>query len=84
MAMDASENTRWIGFADVDQAFRLLAGMPPVDETVPFRVMDKSNVTQAGVPATNYLEHYSIPSYCGSVRNGLDILRNLRHAARDN
>jgi ribose transport system substrate-binding protein len=55
MTMDASENTRWIGFADVDQAFRLLAGMPPVDETVPFRVMDKSDVTQAGVPATNYL-----------------------------
>ena len=55
MAMDASENTRWIGFADVDQAFRLLAGMLTVGETVPFRVMDKSNVTQAGVPATNYL-----------------------------
>ena len=55
MAMDASENTRWIGFADVDQAFRLLAGMSPVDETVPFRLMDKGNVTQAGVPATNYL-----------------------------
>jgi ribose transport system substrate-binding protein len=55
MAMDASENTRWIGFADVDQAFRLLAGLPPVDETIPFRMVDKSNVTQAGVPATNYL-----------------------------
>ena len=55
IAMDASENTRWIGFADVDQAFRLLAGMSPVNETIPFRVMDKSNVTQAGVPATNYL-----------------------------
>jgi ribose transport system substrate-binding protein len=54
MTMDASENTRWIGFADVDQAFRLLAGLPPVDETAPLRVMDKSNVTQAGVPATNY------------------------------
>ncbi len=55
MAMDASENTRWIGFADVDQAFRLLAGMSPVNETIPFRVMDKSNIIQAGVPATNYL-----------------------------
>jgi len=55
MAMDASENTRWIGFADVDQAFRLLAGMSPVNETTPFRLMDKSNVAQAGVPATNYL-----------------------------
>jgi ribose transport system substrate-binding protein len=55
MAMDASENTRWIGFADVDQAFRLLAGMSPVNETIPFRLMDKSNVTQAGAPATNYL-----------------------------
>jgi ribose transport system substrate-binding protein len=55
MAMDASENTRWIGFADVDQTFRLLAGMPPVNETTPFRLLDKSNVAQAGVPATNYL-----------------------------
>src|SRR5215469_5499666 len=55
MAVDASENTRWIGFADVDQSFRLLAGMPPVNETTPIRLMDKSNVTQAGVPATSYL-----------------------------
>jgi ribose transport system substrate-binding protein len=55
MAMDAAENTRWIGFADVDQAFRLLVGMRPVNETTPFRLMDDSNVTQAGVPATNYL-----------------------------
>jgi ribose transport system substrate-binding protein len=55
VAMDASESTRWIGFSDVDQAFRLLAGMSPVNETVPFRVMDESDVTQAGVPATNYL-----------------------------
>jgi ribose transport system substrate-binding protein len=55
MAMDAAENTRWIGFADVDQAFRLLAGMSPVNEAIPFRLMDDSNVTQAGVPATNYL-----------------------------
>jgi ribose transport system substrate-binding protein len=55
VAMDASENTRWIGFADVDQAFRLLASMSPVNETTPFRLMDKSNVTQAGVPATDYL-----------------------------
>lgn len=55
MAMDAAENTRWIGFADADQAFRLLVGMRPVNETTPFRLMDDSNVTQAGVPATNYL-----------------------------
>jgi ribose transport system substrate-binding protein len=55
MAMDASENTRWIGFADVDQAFRILAGMPTVSETTPFRLIDKSNVAQTGVPATNYL-----------------------------
>ncbi len=55
MAMDASENTRWIGFADVDQAFRLLAGMPSVNETTPFRLLDASNVAEAGVPATNYL-----------------------------
>ena len=59
MAMDASENTRWIGFADVDQAFRLLAGMPPVNETTPFRLLDKSNVTEVGVPATNYLGYGS-------------------------
>lgn len=55
MAMDAAENTRWIGFADVDQAFRLLVGMRPVNEITPFRLMDDSNVRQAGVPATNYL-----------------------------
>src|SRR5207253_11025370 len=53
MAMDTSENARWIGFADVDQAFRLLAGLSPVHEMTPFRLMDKGDVTQAGVPATN-------------------------------
>lgn len=51
MGMDVGEPTIWIGYAVMDQSFRILAGMPPVnDETTPIRVFDKTNVNDAGVP----------------------------------
>lgn len=51
MGMDVGEPTIWIGYAVMDQSFRILAGMPPVTgETTPIRVFDKTNVNDAGVP----------------------------------
>jgi ribose transport system substrate-binding protein len=53
MAMDVGEPTAWIGYAVMDQTFRLLASQKPVtDEYTPIRVWDKSNVSQSGTPPT--------------------------------
>jgi ribose transport system substrate-binding protein len=51
LAMDVGENLDWLGWADMDQALRLLVGAKPVQsEHTPLRVFDKSNVDQAGKP----------------------------------
>jgi len=51
LAMDVGENLDWLGWADMDQALRLLVGAKPVQsEHTPLRVFDKSNVHQAGTP----------------------------------
>ena len=49
-AMDVGEDTVGIGYASMDQAFRILTGMPTVDERTPIRIWDASNVDQAGKP----------------------------------
>ena len=43
-----AEPDTWVGYANMDQAFRLLAGMPPVNEVTPIRIFDSSNISQAG------------------------------------
>jgi ribose transport system substrate-binding protein len=49
--MDAGENLAWVGWAAMDQAFRLVAGLPPVaSEHTPLRVFDDGNVDEAGRP----------------------------------
>ncbi len=49
--MDVGENLDWLGWANIDQAMRLLAHIPPVkSENTPLRVFDASNVKEAGVP----------------------------------
>ena len=45
---DVAEPDTWVGYANMDQAFRLLAGMPPVNEVTPIRIFDSSNISQAG------------------------------------
>jgi ribose transport system substrate-binding protein len=49
-AADAGESTDWIAYANMDQAFRLLAGMQPAPERTPFRIFDSSNAAEAGNP----------------------------------
>lgn len=51
VAMDAGENLDWLGWADMDQALRILVGAKPVQsEHTPLRIFDKSNVAQTGKP----------------------------------
>ena len=46
--MDVAEPDGWIGYANMDQAFRLLARMKTVNELTPIRVFNSSNIAQAG------------------------------------
>ena len=48
MAADVAEPVEWTAYANMDQSFRLLAGMAPVEETNPLRIFDKTNITDAG------------------------------------
>ena len=49
--MVAGEDLAWVGWAAMDQAFRLIAGVPPLQsERTPLRVFDASDVGEAGSP----------------------------------
>lgn len=55
MAADMGENIGWLGYANMDQALRILAGAPPIadgKEESPLRVFDDSNVAETGTPPT--------------------------------
>ncbi len=49
-AMDVGEDTVGIGYASMDQAFRILLGKPTVDERTPIRIWDSTNVDESGKP----------------------------------
>jgi ribose transport system substrate-binding protein len=54
-AADMGENINWLGWANMDQAFRILADGPIIEdgnENTPLRVFDDSNVDETGVPPT--------------------------------
>ena len=49
--MDVGENLAWVGWASMDQAFRVVAGEAPVrSERTPLRVFDSGNVDETGTP----------------------------------
>jgi ribose transport system substrate-binding protein len=52
VTMDVGESLEGAGFAAMDNAFRLMAGMKPsrVADIVPVRIFDTSNVDEAGTP----------------------------------
>lgn len=51
VVMDVGENLSWIGWASMDQAFRVIAGERPLEsENTPLRVFDDGNVDDAGRP----------------------------------
>jgi ribose transport system substrate-binding protein len=65
---EMGENINWLGWANMDQAFRILTGSPIIEdgnEETPLRVFDASNVDETGVPPTTnegygeaYIEGY--------------------------
>jgi ribose transport system substrate-binding protein len=50
MKMDVGESAPWIGYATMDQVFRILLKKPTVKESAPVRVFDSTNATDAGTP----------------------------------
>jgi ribose transport system substrate-binding protein len=53
--MDVGENVNWLAWANMDQALRILAGVPPIadgNQETPLRIFDDSNVADAGTPPT--------------------------------
>jgi ribose transport system substrate-binding protein len=59
VAADVAEPDTWVGYANMDQAFRVMSGMQPVVETTPIRIFDSSNIAQAG----------GAPAYSGGYGN---------------
>ena len=51
VAMDVGENLAWVGWASMDQAFRVVAGERPAgSEHTPLRVFDADNADETGDP----------------------------------
>lgn len=48
LVADVAEPNSWVGYANMDQAFRVLAGMDAVDEATPIRLFDSTNIKEAG------------------------------------
>ena len=54
VAMDVGENPSWLGWAAMDQTFRVMAGEQPVrSEHTPLRVFDDGDVADAGRPPSS-------------------------------
>lgn len=51
VAFNVGEDTPGIGYAAIDQAFRILTGNAPVPTRTPIRIWDDTNVAEAGTPA---------------------------------
>lgn len=51
VTMDVGENTSDVAAAGLDQLMRVMSKMPPGDEKINVRVLTKTNVNEAGVPA---------------------------------
>lgn len=66
VAMDVGENPDWLAHANMDQAFRILAGMETSEDVkTPVRIFDKSNIDETGTPpqlgqgyGTDYTDGY--------------------------
>lgn len=51
MKMDSAESLDWIAYANLDQIMRIMLRLPSVDEELPLRVFDSTNISEAGSPA---------------------------------
>ena len=59
--VEIGEPLEWLGWANMDQVMRVLAGEPPLEsEKTPLRMFDASNVDETGTPA-NQKDGYGDP-----------------------
>ncbi len=71
---DIGEPLEWLGWANIDEALRVLSGAAPLkDEHTPLRLFDAENVNDAGRPA-NQTDGYGDP---GAFKNGFKKLWGL-------
>jgi ribose transport system substrate-binding protein len=47
---EVGEPLEWLGWQNIDQALRILAGEDPVTSATPVRLFDESNIAEAGEP----------------------------------
>lgn len=52
LAMDVGEPAPWVGYAAMDNSFRLMLGKPTDPKSTPVRVWTADNVKEAGTPPT--------------------------------
>jgi ribose transport system substrate-binding protein len=70
--MDVGESAPWIGYATMDQAFRILLGKPTVHESAPVRIFDSTNASSAGTPPS------LTTGYGSAFEGGFDKLWGLK------
>ena len=58
---EVGEPLEWLGWQNIDQALRILAGEEPVKAGTPVRLFDESNISEAGDPVVQ-TEGYGPPS----------------------
>lgn len=72
---EVGEPLEWLGWANMDQVMRVLAGVDPVaSEKTPLRVFDASNIDETGKPA-NQKDGYGNPD---EFKNGYRTLWGLK------
>jgi ribose transport system substrate-binding protein len=75
VVVDIGEPYFWLGWANIDQALRVLSGAKPVsNENTPLRLFDATNIQQAGNPVSQ-LKGYGPPSI---FENGYKKLWGIR------
>lgn len=47
---EVGEPLEWLGWQNIDQALRILSGVPPTTAGTPIRLFDKSNIAETGDP----------------------------------
>lgn len=58
---EVGEPLEWLGWQNIDQALRILAGVKPTKAATPVRLFDESNISEAGDPVVQ-TEGYGPPS----------------------
>jgi ribose transport system substrate-binding protein len=57
LVADVAEPDTWVGYSNMDQAFRVMSKMPAVQENTPIRIFDSTNISEAG-GGPNYDQGY--------------------------